>query len=225
MTVDTQIIYLFDPLCGWCYGASPAIQRLAQEPGVTIHPAPIGLFTGEGARPMDETFAEYAWTNDQRIEQLTGQRFTGVYRSEVLADRHRMLDSGPATLALTAVSLAAPERELEALQAIQEARFVDGRDTTALPVLAEILTTLNLVSASSRLATPDDELLNANQIRITGAQDEMKAIGARGVPALIVIDGNTRRLLNSTALFSSFKDLQSQLKAPDLVSASGVHTV
>ena len=24
----STLTYLFDPLCGWCYGASPAIQKL-----------------------------------------------------------------------------------------------------------------------------------------------------------------------------------------------------
>jgi len=26
--MDTTLYYLFDPLCGWCYGAAPAISGL-----------------------------------------------------------------------------------------------------------------------------------------------------------------------------------------------------
>ncbi|WP_353611301.1 hypothetical protein [Paracidovorax avenae] len=65
--------YLFDPLCGWCYGAGGTVAELAALPGVALRLLPSGLFSGEGARPMSADFADYAWSNDQRIERLTGQ--------------------------------------------------------------------------------------------------------------------------------------------------------
>ena len=34
--MSTHITYLFDPLCGWCYGAAPAVQRLAKDPSVSL---------------------------------------------------------------------------------------------------------------------------------------------------------------------------------------------
>ena len=67
-----NITYLFDPLCGWCYGANGALEQLSRVEGATIHLAPTGLFAGEGARSMDQSFAAYAWHNDQRIARLTG---------------------------------------------------------------------------------------------------------------------------------------------------------
>src|SRR3954454_22236274 len=118
--------YVFDPLCGWCHGAGATVSALAGHPEIKLHLMPSGLFSGEGARPMDDAFAAYAWSNDQRIERMTGQRFTEHYRQRVLGDRQRLFDSGPATVALTAVSLTHPARELEALEAIQHARYVDG---------------------------------------------------------------------------------------------------
>src|SRR5271165_6341244 len=116
--MDKTLHYLFDPLCGWCYGATPAVSELLEMPSVTIELLPTGLFSGEGARPMDDGFATFAWSNDQRIERLTGQRFTERYRQWVLGDRQQLFDSGPATVALTAVSLTAPANELEALKAV-----------------------------------------------------------------------------------------------------------
>jgi putative protein-disulfide isomerase len=117
-----HITYLFDPLCGWCYGASPMLDKLVARPDFAIELVATGLFADVGARPMDDGFAAYAWDNDQRIARLSGQPFSEAYRRGVLGDRMRLLDSGPATLALTAVALAAPDREFEALKAIQNAR-------------------------------------------------------------------------------------------------------
>jgi len=81
--LPTTVTYLFDPLCGWCYGASPVIQRLGQQANIQMELAPTGLFAG-GGRTMDAAFADFAWSNDQRIAKLTGQRFTEAYRQNVL---------------------------------------------------------------------------------------------------------------------------------------------
>ena len=32
---DATVTYLFDPLCGWCYGATPMLDRLAAS-GITL---------------------------------------------------------------------------------------------------------------------------------------------------------------------------------------------
>src|SRR5437763_9595920 len=124
MSAPIHITYLFDPLCGWCYGASTLLEQLAARPDFAVALAPTGLFAGDGARPMDDGFAAYAWSNDQRISRLSGQPFSEAYRRDVLGDRTRLFDSGPATLALTGVALTAPDRELEALKAIQLLRYV-----------------------------------------------------------------------------------------------------
>ncbi|MDO9698964.1 hypothetical protein ACI3PS_05200, partial [Glaesserella parasuis] len=69
-----KIYYLFDPLCGWCYGASATLQKLNE-----IYPlalAPTGLFYQSG-RKMDADFARYAWDNDQRLHIVPSQLLYG----------------------------------------------------------------------------------------------------------------------------------------------------
>jgi putative protein-disulfide isomerase len=205
--------YLFDPLCGWCYGAMPALSALSEVPAVNIELLPTGLFSGQGARPMNAEFAAYAWSNDQRIERLTGQRFTEQYRERVLGDRQRLFDSGPATVALTAVSLTAPARELEALQAIQNARYVDGKDTTSLETLAALLQGLGLEQAAMRIAQPDKDLLAANQARMDRAQALMREFGAQGVPTLVAESGTKRRIVNHSAFYSNPRALANEFEA------------
>ena len=84
-TPSITVTYLFDPLCGWCYAAAPALNYLQGVEGIEVALAPTGLFAGAGARPMDAQFAACAWANDQRIQQLTGQLFTQAYRDHILA--------------------------------------------------------------------------------------------------------------------------------------------
>ncbi|MDM0071678.1 DsbA family protein [Variovorax sp. J31P207] len=204
--------YLFDPLCGWCYGATPAVSELLATPGIVVNLSPTGVFSGEGARAMDDAFANFAWSNDQRIERLTGQRFSERYRHRVLGDRQQLFDSGPATVALTAVSLTDPARELESLKAIQHARYVDGSDVTALAALASLLKGLGLAQAAARVAQPDADLLAANAARIDQAKALMREFSARGVPTLVAEVGTKRWLLDPGAAGSSRAALISQLE-------------
>ena len=194
--------YVFDPLCGWCYGASATVSAVSRHPGIRLRLLPSGLFSGQGARSMDEGFASYAWANDQRIERLTGQAFSERYRSRVLADHQQVFDSGPATLALTAVALTAPQRELDALQAIQQARYVDGLDITRVDTLATVLGGLGLQEAAARLTTPDAELLQGNRVRVEQAQALLQTFGARGVPAFILEEDGRRELLHASSMYS-----------------------
>ncbi|RYC38635.1 protein-disulfide isomerase [Pectobacterium zantedeschiae] len=200
------LTYLFDPLCGWCYGASSTVTAASQLPDVTLQLMPTGLFSGQGARLMDDDFAQYAWSNDQRIARLTGQRFTENYRQQVLSDQSQAFDSGPATVALTAVSLTAPEHELEALKAIQHARYIDGNNVTSREMLAGWLEQRGLHEAANLIAQPDNALLQANQSRINYARLLMQEFGAQGVPNFILDDGKERRILPTGKVFSNSQD-------------------
>lgn len=194
--MDKTVHYLFDPLCGWCYGAAPLVSSLLKVPGLHVKPQPTGLFSGAGARPMDAAFAAFAWSNDQRILRMSGQPFSARYREHVLSGKPQMFDSGPATLALTAVSQSAPAQVFDALKAFQHARYVDGRDVTSLAVLADLLLALGLEDAAAQLSQPDAALLSAYRSSVAQGQRLMQELGARGVPTLVLESGGRRQLLN-----------------------------
>jgi putative protein-disulfide isomerase len=211
--MDMRLHFLFDPLCGWCYGATPAMSELLDVPGVTVALLPTGLFSGERARSMDDAFATFAWSNDRRIERLTGQRFTEQYRHRVLGNRQQRFDSGPATGALTAVSLTDPGRELEALKALQHARYVDGSDVTSLATLAGLLHGLGLEEAATLVANRDAAVFAANRARMDRAESLMQEFGARGVPTLIAESGAKRWMVNPSAAYSNPRALMGELEA------------
>ncbi len=207
------LYYLYDPLCGWCYGAMPALAALRSGGAVRIELLPTGLFSGTGARVMDADFAAFAWSNDQRIERASGQPFTEAYRVGVLADRTQLFDSGPATRALAAVACTDPGKEYEVLKAIQQARYGLGHDVTSVPVLADLLRALGLDEAAALIAHPSGDLIVANDARITKAQIALQAFGARGVPTFILESGHTRSLLVANTVFSDRDDLVNQIHA------------
>ncbi len=125
-----RLQYFFDPLCGWCYASAPALAGLdAAHPGV-LELMPSGLFADEGARELTPEWGEYAWRNDQRIEQMTGQRFTHAYREQVLRRGGVRFDSGPANRALSALRGVDARLERPLLEAIQLALYAKARVKT-----------------------------------------------------------------------------------------------
>ncbi len=210
--MSTTVTYLFDPLCGWCYGASPAIQRLGQDASITLELATTGLFSG-GGRLMSAEFAEFAWSNDVRIQKLTGQPFSAAYRSQVLGQHGSRFDSAAASTALTAVAQTAPAEELKTLKALQEARYVDGLDVCTPQGVDGILRAKGLNAAADLLARQDADLQLQHDARVQKARRLMQAHSAQGVPALVVHGASGARLLRGDALYNGHEALMAAIAA------------
>jgi putative protein-disulfide isomerase len=205
-----EFFYLYDPLCGWCYGAVPAVVKLELEPSVMLHPLATGLFAGE-ERTMTPDFAEYAWRNDQRIAEMTGQVFSDAYKEKVLGNPAGRLDSTVATRAVTAVHLTEPAEELEALHRIQLVRYVDGGDNTDPAVLLSVLRELGLEEAAALLESNDPRIDEAMATRKAMAGQLMQSLGLRGVPALVRLDEGRPVALPNGILFDNPATLAERL--------------
>lgn len=207
-----SLIYLYDPLCGWCYAATSAIAALHAR-GVPLDMRPTGLFSDTG-RVMTAEFADYAWKNDQRIAAMTGQSFTQAYQRQVLQAVGTAFDSGAAVLALTAVAIDEPQREADALRVLQEARYVAGRDITDAATIGAILAEAGFPNAAAALKAPTAALLSANASRVAEGRRMMHEVGGSGVPTLVLVDGTTRRLLDSHFLYGPADDLLALVEPP-----------
>jgi putative protein-disulfide isomerase len=206
-----HLIYVYDPLCGWCYGAMPAIHGLADLGGCIVEPVPSGLFAGTPDKRIDADMARHIEQADARIAAMSGQRFSELYRRKVLGNPDMPFDSTPATRALTAVSLWNVRRELDALHALQRERFVAGRDISDPQVIAQALAASLGDDAETwlqRLGHPT--LPSVTDKRIARARKVMKAVGMHGVPALVWPSEQGMRLLPGQWLFGE-KPLSDQL--------------
>lgn len=206
MVNKMKIYYLFDPLCGWCYGASATLQKLNEIYPLTL--TPTGLFYQSG-RKMDADFARYAWSNDQRIEKLTGQPFSQAYLENVLQGQGEF-NSANSLLALTAVQQIAPEKELAVLSALQTARYVDGLDNADLTVIEQVLHKLNLSQVVPLLSEQSTKV--ALEQRLQFGQHFAKHCGVQGVPQLIVEKDERLHIVPSQLLYGDVQELEGYLK-------------
>lgn len=214
---EIRLSYFFDPLCGWCYASAPALAALAARYPDSLSMMPSGLFSGPGSQPLS-AIAAFAWRNDQRIGALTGQRFSEAYRTQVLDAPDGSFDSEPATRALVALGEIDPALEPRFLDAVQLARYVDGRDTCRVEELAkvagEVVTArggmLDEPAFAERLRD-DAALRRRMEERIAAAQSELRHLPSAGVPQLLAVKKGRRHVVNGEALYQGPEHLLDKL--------------
>ncbi|MBW7983916.1 DsbA family protein [Enterobacillus tribolii] len=182
-----HVIYLLDPLCGWCYGAAPRLEQLRREPGLTVSLMPTGMFAREGARSVTADWREHVWHSDQRIQALTGQPFSAAYHDKVVEQSTRF-DSFAATLALIAARHDA-DHQWDVLHVLQRGRYVDGVDNGTSAGVVAILERAGFAQEAQEVAKPDEALLREYEEQVRRAQALMDKHRLRGVPTLLTAGG------------------------------------
>ncbi|MGQ8775739.1 DsbA family protein [Serratia sp. NA_112.1] len=142
----TTLHYIFDPLCGWCYGAAPLVKAAKTIPGLNIVLHAGGMMTGNNRRQITDEWRNYVIPHDKRIAELTGQTFGEAYFNGLLRDTTAVMDSEPPITAILAAQALAG-RGLDMLHRIQEAHYQEGRRIADTPVLEALAKELGLASA------------------------------------------------------------------------------
>ncbi|KQV41296.1 DsbA family protein [Rhizobium sp. Root1204] len=214
-----KINYIYDPLCGWCYASAPALQGLVQAYSDQLEMHPSGLFSGAGARPLNLEWADYAWTNDQRIGARTGLVFSTAYHQDVLLGTDIQFDSGPINRALTAVRRIDRTLEPRLLHDLQVARYVQGQDTASARVIgrvaAELLVAVGRPSneqAFAQALNDDHELSSQTDRRVRETKALMGKLGIRGVPQVLIHIEERVYTLESNTLYGGPDLLISEVK-------------
>lgn len=175
--------YIYDPLCGWCYGAEPLVTAATRVAGLDVQLHAGGLWP-EPTRLPDET-RRYIQQADARIAAMSGQSFGEAYLSGLLLDPAMVLESRPPIAAILAAQSLAPEKALPMLRAIQRAHYVEGRRVVEPGVLCDIAAEIGLdraAFAAALPAAPADEHIGATR-RL------MQQVGAGGFPAFVLERG------------------------------------
>ncbi|MGO4814582.1 DsbA family protein [Cupriavidus sp. 2MCAB6] len=131
--------YIYDPLCGWCYGAAPLVRAARAVPGLALALHGGGMMTGANRRRISPQWRDYVMPHDRRIAALTGQPFGERYFEGLLRDEQAVMDSTPPTTAiLAAQSMGGVEAAADLLARLQHAHYVEGRRIADAHVLGDV---------------------------------------------------------------------------------------
>jgi putative protein-disulfide isomerase len=122
-----RLIYGFDPLCGWCYGAVPAIRAVQTAlPDLPVVLALPGLVTGDRVGPYAR-MEGYIRGASAHLRAVTGRAPSPAF-FDMITRPGLIGQSGPPALVIDAARKADPVRALGFAQRLIEAHFQDGAD-------------------------------------------------------------------------------------------------
>lgn len=175
-----SLVYVFDPLCGWCHAFHPHLRQVVKETGLPVTAIAGGLFRGDRVKPV----SAYPYVHDSMpsLEKRSGVKFGQAFHDAV----HRgdyVLDSEAAGRAFVALRRLAPGRVVEAAGALHEAAFGHALDLREPQAVAWAARRLGLDEGQAIAAFLRDETA-------VEARDDVAAahhLGVTGFPCLVLV--------------------------------------
>ncbi|MBB6500611.1 DsbA family protein [Pedobacter cryoconitis] len=143
-----KLIYVMDPLCGWCYGNSNHTLALfeAYREVLDFVIIPAGMWAGPNTRIQSPQMSAYFRKHDERIAQLTGTEFGEAY-FQFLQLEEVKLDSEIPSRAIVTVQEFWNAENVHFMVALQQARYKYGKDLNLEKTYIEICEQTGINSA------------------------------------------------------------------------------
>jgi len=127
------IYYCYDAYCGWCYGFSPVIKKIAEEYSeqFSFEVLSGGMIPAEYARPISSV-AEYIGQAYQQVEETTGIKFGEDYLWHIFnpGESDWVQHSEKSAAAMCIFKEIYPEKQVVFAADLQHALHYEGRDLT-----------------------------------------------------------------------------------------------
>jgi putative protein-disulfide isomerase len=183
MTEKPKIIYVFDPMCGWCYGFSKVINRYATEHKTEFDFDIIsgGMVVGDREGPIGD-FAEYILGAYKRVEDYSGVKFGEAYLAQLRTKKLWSSSVTPA-IAIETFKTYKPDEAIAFASAVQKSYFYDGKDLRSDDVYREVLKPY-AIDADRFI-----EKMHTEQLRkaATDGFQESANYGITGYPAVLLL--------------------------------------
>ncbi len=187
--------YIYDPLCGWCYGSAPLLKAAGEVEGIEIELHAGGMMTGQPVTKL----RDFVLQHDRRIAELTGQPFGEAYRDALLRDPTAVFDSTPPIAAI----LAAGGKDRAMLARVQRAHFVEGLRVADWPVLQALAADIGVA-----LSDPPGTREHVQETRAL-----LQETGGSGFPTFAYRDGLKLRMIESSRYLGHPHEWQAAVRA------------
>ncbi|MDG2089664.1 MAG: DsbA family protein [Gammaproteobacteria bacterium] len=215
----SSILHLIaDPLCGWCFGATPLLKASQDVTDLPIKLHLGGLFSTPNNKVVDAAMIQFIMSHHERITQLTEQS-PGTALTELLNSGNAVLDSTPPIKACLTASLAGGN-DLNYYQALIKAHFIDGLRIVEEETLNQIAVECGINAEEFKQAY---ENLSVEQVaqHINDSRILLQRVGGQGFPTFALEQNNQIKILNHQTLYNNPTGWQQSLK--DMLSSQLTH--
>ncbi len=187
-----KVHYFFDPMCGWCFGATQLVDIIQNHSEFELVLHPGGMIERQ---PIEVSFRQHIVQADKRIALETGATFGEAYLSRVNSELPLVLDS---FLAIRAIYVASRIglSGFDMLKAIQRAHYQLGQNVEQGETLKRIAIELG---ADATQWQHEMDLQGAASVDwVNETHQLMVEHQVRGYPTLFAdVDGKWLRLPHS----------------------------
>ncbi len=182
--MNSRLHYIYDPLCGWCYGATHLVAAATAVEGLDLELHGGGLWPEPTTLPDD--MRAYIKQADARVGAMNGVDYGEAYLNGLLFDPALVLESRPVTAAVLAAETLAEGAGVGMLRAIQAAHYVRGLHVVKPEVLLQLAEEIGLDGSSFEDAVGrtnvDEHMATTRKL--------MAKVGAAGFPTFVLeVDG------------------------------------
>lgn len=178
-----KVIYVYDALCGWCFGFSPVMREFnrAFGSGIDLQIISGGLRVGTGVGTIDEV-APFIKTAYKTVEEATGVKFGGQFVNGPMKNGTFRLNSLPPAVALAMVRKQNPEKALAFTEMLHRMYYVEGINPDEFERYGEYAAAVGCDPAAFIAGMKSDE----NRKEAEADFQKAKALGVTGFPVVMV---------------------------------------
>lgn len=200
-----KLIYVMDPLCGWCYGNSSNIQKLYDKykNKLDFDILPAGMWVGENARKQSRQMAQFIKKHDLQVQQKTGTEFGEAY-FKFIENENIILNSEVPSRAIVTIQQFWKDKVIAFTIEVQKARYLYGNDLNRDETYLRICEKLELNKDEFLTAFLSESIKIEVQKTFTSAQ-----LYASSYPTLLAEKDGKSYIVEQG--FSTFENIEKQI--------------
>ena len=181
-----ELLYISDPLCAWCYGMSPVIERVQQEFAGRLDVSVLcgGMFAGEQVGPIGADWPLLSGAL-QQVTQVTGAEFGPMFRALGEAGSY-VQDSEPPCRAIHAFRQLRQEQAAGFAHQVQRAYFYEGVNLNEPTAYDALVVPFGVEPAEFRERLHSPEVVRGTELEFAA----VGKIGIQGFPTSILRVGS-----------------------------------
>ncbi|WP_299253423.1 DsbA family protein [uncultured Cytophaga sp.] len=205
LTKPIKLIYVYDALCGWCYGFGPVINQIGNDykDKVEIEILSGGMVLGDRIGPISN-MSEYVLSAIPILEEASGVTFGQAY-IELVKEGSYVSSSEKPSIALCVYKSFTSKNQIAYAHSIQKAFFIEARDINQDSVYANIATQFDLDKVEFLKRMQDTAYLNLAHAEFAKATK----MGVTGYPTLLQKKENGYQVLCEG--YVSYKALEKKI--------------
>jgi putative protein-disulfide isomerase len=201
-----KVIYVYDALCGWCYGFSPVMEQFEKKYKSTVDIEVLsgGMIVGNRIGPIGEVAPYIKWAYKE-VEKTTGVKFGKGFLENILEDGKTLFTSIPPSIALTVFKTKYPEKSVAFAAQFQKAIYYTGINPSDYSVYGKLAASFGWDENEFVAAMKNKNMIAATEKEFTTANH----YGVTGFPCVLVVkDGKAFKIAEG---YTSLENLEASL--------------